>query len=260
MSDTYLIPTDAPAQEGYNFSEHRVPRILETDLVNETNANKQAQVLLDKAQYLYDALIALKKLYEVIFSVGDYKRSEQAANHNGWLLCNGAAISRTKYADLFALTSTDFGVGDGSTTFNLPDFRGRFALAAGQGGGLTNRTKGQKGGAEKHTLNTNELPSHSHSCNWAGDHRHSIYDNGHTHWFDVRHQQGGAGWNGGRPHGTDRPANTGHNTNNAYTGITMTNAGNHTHTINNTGGGQSHNNMPPFLVAGNIFIYSGVLN
>jgi len=44
----------------------------------------------------------------------------------GWLLCDGRAISRTTFAGLFAVLSTSFGVGDGSTTFNLPDLRGRF--------------------------------------------------------------------------------------------------------------------------------------
>lgn len=45
---------------------------------------------------------------------------------NGWLLCNGAAVSRTLYANLFAVIGTTHGIGDGSTTFNLPDYRGRF--------------------------------------------------------------------------------------------------------------------------------------
>jgi microcystin-dependent protein len=45
----------------------------------------------------------------------------------GWLMCDGAAISRAVYASLFASVGTSYGAGDGSTTFNLPDFRGRFA-------------------------------------------------------------------------------------------------------------------------------------
>lgn len=46
---------------------------------------------------------------------------------SGWLMCDGAAVSRTVYADLFSSLGTAYGVGDGSTTFNLPDYRGRFA-------------------------------------------------------------------------------------------------------------------------------------
>jgi microcystin-dependent protein len=45
----------------------------------------------------------------------------------GWLLCDGRAVSRTSYASLFSAISTSYGAGDGSTTFNIPDFRGRFA-------------------------------------------------------------------------------------------------------------------------------------
>lgn len=52
----------------------------------------------------------------------------------GFLMCDGAAVSRTTYADLFAVISTTFGAGDGSTTFNVPDLRGRFAIGVGTGG------------------------------------------------------------------------------------------------------------------------------
>jgi len=55
--------------------------------------------------------------------VGDYKMSAQTADHDNWFICNGRAISRTDYSDLFSIIGTSFGAGDGSTTFNLPDFR-----------------------------------------------------------------------------------------------------------------------------------------
>ena len=48
------------------------------------------------------------------------------ASLSGYLICNGAAVSRTTYADLFSVLGTTYGSGDGSTTFNLPDFRGDF--------------------------------------------------------------------------------------------------------------------------------------
>jgi hypothetical protein len=54
-----------------------------------------------------------------------------AAAPNGWLMCDGAAVSRTTYATLFALISTTYGTGDGSTTFNVPDLRGRVAVGKG---------------------------------------------------------------------------------------------------------------------------------
>jgi len=80
----------------------------------------------------------------------------------GWLECDGSAVSRTTYANLFAAISTVYGAGDGSTTFNLPDFRGRTIIGEGQGSGLTNRSRGDTGGAETHTLTTNQMPSHRH--------------------------------------------------------------------------------------------------
>ena len=64
-----------------------------------------------------------------VCSVGDFKFSYRSSL-TGWLLCNGAAISRTTYADLYAIIGTKFGTGDGSTTFNLPDMRGRMAQGA----------------------------------------------------------------------------------------------------------------------------------
>jgi microcystin-dependent protein len=81
----------------------------------------------------------------------------------GYLLCNGAAVSRTTYAALFAALGTVWGVGDGATTFNVPDFRGRTIIGVGTGAGLTARTLGQTGGAETHVLSTAEMPSHTHT-------------------------------------------------------------------------------------------------
>lgn len=89
----------------------------------------------------------------------------------GWLLCYGQAISRTTYADLFAVVGTTYGNGDGSTTFNLPDLRGR--VVAGKdnmGGSSANRltsalngdSLGASGGAEEHTLSTAQMPAHRH--------------------------------------------------------------------------------------------------
>ena len=58
----------------------------------------------------------------LISYVGDIKTSVRTANHGNWFLCNGQAISRTTYSTLFSLIGTTYGEGDGSTTFNIPDF------------------------------------------------------------------------------------------------------------------------------------------
>lgn len=84
-----------------------------------------------------------------------------------WLECNGQAISRTTYADLFTRIGTTFGQGDGSTTFNVPNFNGRVPVGYGQGtdgnGTSVDFTPlGSTGGEYSHQLSVNELPSHDH--------------------------------------------------------------------------------------------------
>lgn len=94
---------------------------------------------------------------------------------NGYLLCYGQAVSRTTYATLFAAISTTYGVGDGSTTFNLPDLRGRIGagkddmggsaasrLTSGSAAGVDGTTLGDTGGSEEHQLTTDEMPAHDH--------------------------------------------------------------------------------------------------
>ena len=79
----------------------------------------------------------------------------------GWALCDGQLLAISANTALFSILGTTYG-GDGRTTFGLPDLRGRAALHAGQGPGLTNRPLGSKGGAETVTLNTQQMPSHNH--------------------------------------------------------------------------------------------------
>jgi len=81
---------------------------------------------------------------------------------NGYALCDGSAVNRTTQAALFAVIGTTYGSGNGSTTFNLPDLRGR--VVAGMGGSLLSGTDavGDTGGASTHTLTEDEMPSHSH--------------------------------------------------------------------------------------------------
>lgn len=85
----------------------------------------------------------------------------------GWLMCDGSAISRTVYASLFAAVGTTYGTGDGSTTFNLPDFRGRFARYMdnmGTGAGAAGRDTGRALGVAQ----TEAVTSHSHGISIGG--------------------------------------------------------------------------------------------
>ena len=75
----------------------------------------------------------------------------------GWLLCDGSAVSRTTYSGLFYAIGVQYGAGNGTSTFNVPDMRGRSPLGYGQGTGLTNRTLAANVGAETHTLSGAEV-------------------------------------------------------------------------------------------------------
>lgn len=90
----------------------------------------------------------------------------------GWLMCFGQDVSRTIEANLYTAIGENFGSGDGSTTFNVPDLRGRVIAGTDNMGGISaNRltsplngdTFGATGGNETHTLTTAELPAHNHS-------------------------------------------------------------------------------------------------
>lgn len=110
---------------------------------------------------------------------------------SGWLMCDGREVSRTAYSSLFAIVGTSYGVGDGSTTFNLPDFRGRFAryndnmnTAEGAAGRDTGRTHGSEQGQATKRPNT-AFTASSSSVSVSGNknqlnHGHTFSGNGVT--------------------------------------------------------------------------------
>jgi microcystin-dependent protein len=173
---------------------------------------------------------------------------------SGYLLCRGQTLSRTTYAALFAAIGTSYGAGDGSTTFAIPDLRGRVPAGADDIGnsnrltssyfGADSHNLGATGGSESHTLTTAQLASHTHS--------NSLNDPGHSHGVTLSNGAtavltltGGSGTVTGG--GTSSSAGLSVNSN--TTGATITNAA--------AGSGNAHNNVQPTIIT-NYIIFAGV--
>ena len=87
---------------------------------------------------------------------------------NGWMICDGSAVSRTTYSALYSAIGNSYGSGDGSTTFNLPNLKGR--VPVGRDSAQTEfDSLGETGGAKTHTLTIAEMPSHRHDFTVFGD-------------------------------------------------------------------------------------------
>lgn len=185
----------------------------------------------------------------------------------GFLICDGSAVSRTTFADLFSVIGSTFGDGDGETTFNLPDLTGRVVVGASIGNPI-----GTAGGEETHVLVAGEMPSHSHNIQSHGHTNnitvttpkltHSITQPAFTYQAPSSLES--------RPTGTDA----------GYSTVSSVNAtrsanlaiANHTATActktgsvtdcdafdtTSTGTGTAHDNMQPYITINHI-IYTGV--
>lgn len=211
---------------------------------------------------------------------------------SGWLLCFGQAVSRATYANLFAVIGTTFGPGDGSTTFNVPDFRGR--VAAGQddmggvsanrltvAGGLDGDVLGGAGGAETVALSIANLAAHTHTgpshTHTGPSHTHTFSDTATTGNGSVNHTHSAtasAALGSGQliPQGTATP-------NGGVVNIDGASGSLHTHSVtiggttsaggtgatgaggtgatSSVGSGTAHANVQPTLIVNKI-IYTGV--
>lgn len=154
---------------------------------------------------------------------------------DGWLLCNGQAVDRTTYAALFAVIGTTYGSGNGSTTFNVPNLTNRVTVASGG-----TYARGATGGAASVTLTEAQMPGHDHGS--AGSHSHpSAGSHSHTapaYTTDDRTKSTNL-------FNTLLPAQSGTVNTSTSGDHTHGSAGGHTHTWE--GGGQAHENMPPYL-------------
>jgi microcystin-dependent protein len=183
---------------------------------------------------------------------------------NGWLSCNGSAISRTTYSPLFHVIGTLYGTGDHISTFNLPDFRGRFPL--GLDGRLSQSSGFHQGGVSEITLTEAELPSHTHekgtlSIVEAGGHTHTLEDPGHDHGGRTGDGPAGEGSRGTVSGGGfyDRTRHD-HVIPRGLTGISVNAVGNHTHNVEgitaSNGLGKTFQIMNPYQTI-NYIIYAG---
>lgn len=225
-------------------------------------------------------------------SVGDIKARAATSIPAGWLLCGGQAVSRTTYAALFAAIGTLYGSGDGTTTFNVPDYRGRSLFGRDDMGGtpanrlttgvsgLSGVTLGATGGSQATPTHTHAVtdPGHLHVYNDPG-HSHTYADPGHVHSvIDPGHDHNLGGGNAiagpgpGIGNGTSfgfvstiaSNNNTGISLGTGFAGITI-NTGNvgiaiqtapTGITIANSGAGNAQN-IPPAAIA-NYLIFAGV--
>lgn len=107
---------------------------------------------------------------------------------DGWLLCDGAAVSRTTYADLFAVIGTTFGSGDGSTTFNLPDLRGRVAVGVDSDANL-----GRQSGATSQYFSWDNLPTTPALATWQDSYKAVVAEADAPNLYGVNNKWVGAG-------------------------------------------------------------------
>lgn len=98
--------------------------------------------------------------------IGEVRIFAGSSVPSGWALCDGQILPVTSYPDLYNVIGSRFG-GNGTTTYALPDLRGRTPIGPGQGSGLSDRPLAEPGGAESHLLSTTEMPEHTHALRAA---------------------------------------------------------------------------------------------
>ncbi|QNQ62535.1 tail fiber protein [Brucella sp. 6810] len=189
-----------------------------------------------------------KKLLDAAVPIGEVKTFAGDTAPQGWLLCFGQAVSRTTYSALFAVIGTRFGGGDGGSTFNLPDLRGRVAVgrddmggpAANRltlsGSGLDATTVGASGGYQSVSLTNAQMPIHNHGGATSGGSGAFLLQN------IVQNFRGNYSF----------PANG----QAGFANIPI-DFSTHYHLINNDGGGLPHLNVQPSIVM-NFIIRTGV--
>lgn len=160
-----------------------------------------------------------KSEIEGFVTVGDVKMTVCTTAPKKWLICNGAAVSRSRYAALFSAIGTTYGEGDGSTTFNLPNLSGRVVVGVDKSDPDFSAA-GKTGGEKTHKLTIEEMPAHGHSISAISD------PTGSAEGVNITASASGR-------ESTRFPTSS-------------------------AGGGKAHNNLQPYMAL-NYIIYAGVV-
>lgn len=146
LSQCFLKNGNSKMEGNLNVGNFKLINVADGALAGD--AVNRAQ--LDKLSS--DNMSCFKEIINAMVCVGDIKASALSENHGGWLLCNGQEVSRSEYPDLFAAVGENFGEGNGVTTFNVPDYRGKFL-----------RGLGGNSAEDIYTAQQEGLPDHIHS-------------------------------------------------------------------------------------------------
>jgi len=175
---------------------------------------------------LFSGLVSAQDAY-----IGEIKMFAGTFAPSGYAFCDGQLLPIAQNAALFSLLGTTYG-GNGTTTFGLPDLRGRAPIHKGQGPGLTSRSLGAMGGSETNTLTVAQMPSHKHDVYAVSSVGNQTTPTGNlmadTNLFDKEYSDANAD--------TTMSANS----------------------VGNTGNGQAVNNMQPYVAINYIIALVGI--
>lgn len=155
-----------------------------------------------------------------------------------WLLCDGAVLNINQYEPLYSLIGTTYG-GNGTTTFALPDLRGRLPVGQGNGPNLTSRVMGQAFGSEQAPVSVQALPAHTHAFNTLNVAANTVTVSlgvafANTTSPSLGYMKDGLGTSGGTVSALDSES------------------------VTNVGGGQGHNNVMPCATVNFIICWQGL--